>query len=142
MAKVLGSFQEATRVRQSWGSFIDMVVHGSRPIVVKRNRDLFTAISVDLLNEMLEPYELAMVHHLEDDQSVTGALQEIDLVGHAESLDALRLALARDLVDYAKEYWENFDQYRHAPNRRAHLPHVLRVLLQPDVKHVAELIHA
>lgn len=142
MAKVVGPVQEATRVRQSWGSFIDVVVHGSRPIVVKRNRDLFAAISVDLLNEMLEPYELTMVHYLEHDQSVTGALQEIDLVGHAESLEALRLLLAHDLVDYSQEYWENFDQYRHAPNRRAHLPHVLRVLLQPDVEHVMALIHA
>lgn len=142
MTKGAGSFQDSTRVRQNWGSFIDVVVHGSRPIVVKRNRDLFAAISVDLLNEMLEPYALTMVHHREDDHSFTGALQEIDLVGHADSLETLLLVLAHDLIDYAHEYWENFDEYRHAPNRRSHLPHVLRVLLQPDVEHVAALIHA
>jgi len=142
MAEVCSAVQDATRVRQSWGAFIDTVVHGARPVVVKRNRDYFTAVSVDVLREMLEPYTLTMACSTEDDQSVTGALDAVDIVANAQSMEELRLDLVRDLVDYAHEYWDNYEQYRHAPNRRAHLPYILRVLLQPDVEHVAALIHA
>ena len=41
-----------------------------------------------------------------------------------EALDALCL----DLIEYAKEYRDNYDLYSKAPNRKAHLPYVLKIL--------------
>lgn len=142
MARLIGETRDATEVRRNWSAFIDTVVREARPVVVKRNRDVFAAIPLGLLNEVLGSYDLTLIHHVEADRSCTGALEEIDLMGNAPSLTALKMSLARDLIDYAQEYWQNFDLYSRAPNRRSHLPYVLRTLLQPDVAHVASWIHA
>ena len=79
---------------------------------------------------------------MQEDGTVVGSLREVDLVNEAGSLDELRLVMAEDLVDYAKEYMEAFEMYSRAPNRKGHLPSVLNVLIQQDVCRVAELIHA
>lgn len=142
MARVLGTVRDATAVRKHFSAFVDTVVHTSRPTVVKRNRDLFTAISVRMQEELLQPYRLTLRCHREDDDTISGTLMEIDLAANAANAAELKMVIAHDLVEYALEYWENFDLYFHSPNRRAHLPHVLRVLLQPDVDRVAALIDA
>lgn len=142
MARVIAETRDATEVRRNWSAFIDTVVHEARPVVVKRNRDLFAAMPLDLLRGVLESYQLTLTPQREADRSWTGAFEEIDLVGSAPSLAELKESLARDLIDYAQEYWQNFELYSRSPNRRDHLPYVLRVLLQPDVEHVVSWIHA
>lgn len=137
MVSVLNS----TDVRQNWGAFIDDVVRG-RPAVVKRNRDHFAALSVDHMNLLLEPYTFTINFLHEDDGSVTGSLEEIDLVANAPDIEQLKKALAEELVEYAREYMDNIALYYYSPNRRRHLPYVLRVLIQPDAEAVAALLSA
>lgn len=129
----------ASHVRQNFSSFIDGVVR-DRPAVVRRNRDHFAALSVEHIHLVLECYRFTVNVVQEADGSVTGSLHEVDLVANTPDVDQLKAALAADLVDYAKEYMENFAQYFHSSNRRGHLPYVLRVLLQPDVSAVAALL--
>ena len=109
---------------------------------MRRNRDEFAALSIEQLELLLTPYRFQLEYGREKDGSFSGALREIDLVGNASSVEALKEDLAQDLVDYAQEYFANFEFYYHAPNRRGHLPYVLRVLLQEDAHAVAGLIDA
>ncbi len=54
----------------------------------------------------------------------------------------MKQKLAEALVEYAKDYMDNFAMYYHSSNRRAHLPYILTVLAQLDVKGVERLIDA
>lgn len=131
----------ATDVRKNWGGFIDGVVRG-RPEFVKRNRDYIAALSIPQLQTILSAYSFSLEYSQEDDGSFSGSLNEIDLVANAPSLPELKRALAHELVEYANEYMENYALYSQAPNRRGHLPYVLRVLIQPGEEAVAALINA
>lgn len=130
----------STDVRNNWGGFIDEVVR-FRPHFVKRNRDHFVAISAVHLATLLAPFRPHFEYTVEADGSFSGALREIDLVATALNLAALRQALAKELIEYANEYWEDPDYFR-APNRKAHMPYVLHVLIQRDGAAVAGLLDA
>lgn len=142
MGAVLDAVQDATSVRKTWGGFIDGVVHRGRPAVVKRNRDLLAAMSLDVLRQVLAVYTFTIHYRKEDDASYSGSLKEVDLVGNAPTAESLRYALAEELVEYAREYWQEFELYYNSPNRKVHLPYVLHVLIQESADDVAALIHA
>lgn len=131
----------ATDVRNEWGSFIDSVVR-VRPQFVKRNRDLFTAISLEHLDVILTGYRFEMTYEKEDDGSYSGSLDVFDVVANAPTLDELKVALAQEAVEYAREYMEEFRLYYNSRNRRYHAPYVLRVIIQPDINGVVRLIDA
>ncbi len=51
------------------------------------------------------------------DGSITLSLNEIDLVENAGSEQEARTLLAKSILEYANEYYENYEQYSHSPNR-------------------------
>lgn len=131
----------ATDVRKDWGRFIDDVVRDG-PRFVRRNRDSLVAIGTDQLKVILSTHRFHMEAVEEPDGSFSGSVQEIDVVASAPSPEALRNALAHELIDYALIYSERFAFHFNAPNRRSHAPYVLNILLQDDVEAVAALIDA
>ena len=67
---------------------------------------------------------------------------DIDLVvNKADELSARR-ALAQELIEYAQEYFSEFQLYFNSPNRHSHFPYVLKVLIQEDLDGVINLISA
>lgn len=64
----------------------------------------------------------------ESDGSVTLSLDELDMVAHGDNLGSAKKALAEDIVEYAHEYYQEFERYSCAPNRKSHLPYVMKVL--------------
>ncbi len=64
----------------------------------------------------------------EDDGSVTLSLNEIDLVENAENEEKARMELAKSILEYAQEYYENYEQYSQSPNRKSHIPYVFQAL--------------
>lgn len=136
---ILQTLLRATEVRKDFGSFIDGVVR-HRPEFVKRSRDVFAALSIPHLQMLLQPYILHLEYAQENDCSYSGSLRELDLVANAPTLEALRLVLAEELIEYAHEYREDAALYLQAPNRKNHLPYVLHVLIQEDLQGVMGLI--
>ena len=53
--------------------------------------------------------------------------------------DAIRL-LAINLQEYADEYYSEFEYWYSAPNRKAHLPYVLKIFLQSNIKNIVKMI--
>jgi predicted RNase H-like HicB family nuclease len=131
----------ATEVRKNWSEFIDGVIH-SKPSFVRRNHDYLAAMSLEHLQLILSTYRFSMEHEKEEDGTYSGSIEQIDVVENAETVDLLRQKLAEALVEYAQDYMDNFAMYYHSSNRRAHLPYILTVLAQPDVKGVERLIDA
>ena len=131
----------ATDVRKEWGRFIDTVVH-EKPAVVKRNRDFFLSLSVNHLMALLRDISFKAGHFTEDDNSVTVTIENLDLVVNAENMEAAKKALARELMEYAQEYFNEFQLYFYSLNRQPHFPYVLKVLIQKDIQGVMDLISA
>nr|WP_315988407.1 hypothetical protein [Desulforamulus aquiferis] len=46
------------------------------------------------------------------------------------------------MVEYAKEYYDEFQLYFYSLNRQSHFPYVLAVLMQENLDGVIGLIHA
>ena len=131
----------ATEVRKNWSGFIDGVIH-SKPSFVRRNHDYLAAMSLEHLQLILSTYRFSMEYEKEGDGTYSGSIEQIDVVENAETVDLLKQKLAEALVEYAQDYMDNFAMYYHSSNRRAHLPYILTVLAQPDVKGVERLIDA
>lgn len=131
----------ATEVRKEWGMFIDRVIH-DKPELVKRNRDYFLSISLEHTMRLLDGYRFKAETLPENDGSITLALNDIDLVVNAPDLDTAKKELAAELIGYSKDFFKEFKTYYNAPNRNAHFPYVLKVVLMEDVDTIAELIDA
>lgn len=129
----------ATDVRKEWGKFIDDVVHGV-PKVVKRNRDFFLSMSLNHAIALLKGYTFKAQYIKEDNGSITATLDNFDIVVNAPDEVAVHKALAEELVEYAHEYFSQFQLYYHSPNRQPHFPYVLAVLLQDNIDGVMKLI--
>lgn len=138
---LMTAIMNATDVRKNWGGFIDSVVRG-RPELVKRNRDYIAVLSIPHLEIVLSAYHFTLSYDQEEDRSFSGSVNEIDVVANAASLPELKRALAHELVAYANEYMEHYSLYANTPNRKGHLPYVLRVLIQPNEEAVVRLINA
>jgi predicted RNase H-like HicB family nuclease len=133
----------ATEVRANFGQFIDDVVrHG--PQMIKRNRDLVITLSRDCLRESLSIYELTFEYEQDEDGIYAGSIEQIpDIIGDGATLEELRKELAHQLIEYAKDYYSDFDHYHNAPNRRSHINYILRVLLEDEnIESVASMLHA
>jgi uncharacterized protein YbcC (UPF0753/DUF2309 family) len=129
----------ATDVRKEWGSFIDTVVR-LKPQFVKRNRDMFAALSLDHLELILSNYRFTMDYEQEEDGSYSGSLHQVDIVANAENLNSLKTELAKALVEYAHDYIDEFHLYYNSPNRKAHFPYLIHVLIQSDIDNIVKLI--
>ncbi|NLB19007.1 MAG: hypothetical protein GX825_09835 [Syntrophomonadaceae bacterium] len=129
----------ATEVRKEWSTWVDRVVR-EKPLVVKRTHDYFVGISVEHLIKLLEPYKFEMEIDAEDAGSFVASLKGFDLVASGQNEDEARKAVARELLEYAQEYFTEFDLYYRAPNRQEHFPYLLKVLLLNDMGEIESLI--
>lgn len=132
----------ATEVRANFGGFIDTIVR-EKPQAIKRNRDVIMAFSKQQMKELLSVYELTFEYEQDEDGRYAGSVEQIDdIVADAETLEELKYALSRNLVEYAIDYETNYSRYYNSPNRHKHAPYILRVLLEEDIESVARMFHA
>jgi len=122
---------KASDVRREWSRFIDEV-KWVKPALVKRNRDIVSVLSLDLLEFILEEYKLTVEVKKEADGSYTGFLNEIDLMVNTDDIESLELEMANELLEYSEEYMNEFAFYFGSPNRKNHFPYVYRAILASD----------
>lgn len=70
----------------------------------------------------------------EDDGSVTGEIRELDLFANSASKSECMMILLEDMKEYAQDFYREFDLWSSAPNRRKHIPYVLKILSASDDK--------
>jgi len=131
----------ATEVRKDFSRFIDSVVR-DKPMVFKRNRDYIMSLSMQHAAVLLDNYSFQAQFITEDDGSITATLDNFDLVINARDKTSALTGLAEELIDYANDYFNQFQLYFNSPNRKAHFPYVLRILMQDNLEEVKGLINA
>ena len=129
----------ATDARKHWSEIIDGVVR-VKPTFIKRTRDCVVLANEELFAEVLSAYTFSAIRHDEDDGSVTLSLREIDLVENAPTESEAKLMLAKDILDYATDYYNDYAYWSSAPNRKSHIPYVLRAIMLGDIDKIGECI--
>lgn len=131
--------ESATSVRKEWSAACDSIIH-QKPKFVKRTRDRMLFSSFDTMLNILEAYRFTATRLVEDDGSVTLSLNEIDLVENAVDDKSARLALAKSIMEYSQDYYNEYELYSHTPNRKHHIPYVLKALIIDDEKKLGDML--
>ena len=125
--------ENATNVRKEWSSVVDSVMH-DKPKLIKRTRDRMWLSNLETMKEILDIYIFTAEKYTEPDGSVTLSLNEIDLVENAPSEAEARLCMGQAIMEYAMEYYDEYQLYSKAPNRKGHVPYVFKALITDDPK--------
>lgn len=128
-------FLTASEARKGWSQMIDNVVR-EKPQFVKRTRDSILITDFNLMKDILDVYQFTANEYIEDDNTVTLSLNEIDLVENGSSEEEVRMKLAQGILTYAYDYYENYQSWSVSPNRRQHIPYVLKALILRDINQI------
>ncbi len=129
----------ATDVRKDFGRYIDKIVR-SKPIFIKRSRDHFMGISIDMAKELTKDAVFSADKYVEDDGSVTLSLHDFDIVVNGKDESSALDSLIKDLREYALEFYEDIEFWGSDINRKKQFKKILRVLLTDDDEEMKENI--
>ncbi len=130
----------ATIVRKEWSSVCDTVIY-DRPQFVKRTRDEFLMLNMPTLDILLESYSFTAQLFIEEDGSITISLDNMDLVENGINYAEAKMKMGFSILEYANEFYENYKTYSVIPNRKSHIPYILRALAINDAEKIGGLIH-
>ena len=125
----------ATEVRNNWSQVADKVIR-EKPQFIKRTRDYMMLANVSFLEELLSNYSFNADNYTEADGSVTLSLKELDLVENAPTEEEVKLKMAKSILEYAEEFYNEFDYWSKAPNRKAHIPYIFKALILSDIEKI------
>ena len=126
-------------VNGEWGRVIDTAVR-ERPVFIQRTDDSVVMLSLSTLSEMFRrlKFNVSLIH--EDDGSVTGVVEELDLIENAGTENDCVAALMAAMRDYAGDFYGDFSFWASAPNRRSHIPYVIKILSSSDAQLMEDVI--
>jgi hypothetical protein len=130
---------KATDVRKNWSSVTETVVR-EKPQFIKRTRDSMVLADLGLFEDLLSAYGFSANKYVENDGSVTLSLNEIDLVENGKTDKEARLALGQAILEYAVDFYKEFSVWAAAPNRKSHVPYVLRALILDDPTKIGDFV--
>lgn len=129
----------ATDVRKDWSAVVDNTVR-VKPQFFKRTRDYLFMSDLHFMEDLVSGYSYTANRMEEEDGSVTLELNEIDLVENGKDEVEAREKLAKAILEYAEDYYNDFSYWSSAPNRKAHLPYVFKALFIGDAQKIGESI--
>lgn len=83
---------------------------------------------------------LTAERYIEADGSITLSLNEIDIIENGATEWVARHQLGKAILDYANDYYAEFDLWTNAPNRKAHAPYVEKALTINDAEKIGNMI--
>ncbi len=95
---------------------------------------------LEFINELLLGYSFTANKYIEDDGSVTLSLNELDLVENgSDEKDAIN-NLSRAILEYAADFYNEFNVWSVALNRKREIPYVFKALVLDDISKIGECI--
>ena len=129
----------ATDVRKNWSEVCDSAIR-EKPRFIKKTRDYMLLSNMEFINELLAGYSFTANKYIEDDGSVTLSLNELDLVENGtDEKDALN-NLSKAVLEYAADFYNDFNVWSVAPNRKTEIPYVFKALILDDISKIGECI--
>lgn len=129
----------SSEVRKDWSSVLDFVIR-KKPMFIKRTRDRMILCSTEMMTQIVSNVTIVADMYTEKDNSITLSLKAMDIIAHGENLQSAKAALANNIMEYAEEYYQEFELYSRAPNRKDHLPYVIKALVSASPKELEDAI--
>lgn len=129
----------ASEVRKDWSRIIDSVVR-EKPAFIKRTRDYMMLCTTDMIYELVSSIKYVANKYVEDDGTITLSMKSLDITANGDTEAAAKSALVGSLIEYAEEFYEEFELYSKAPNRRSHLPYVVKALTAKTPKDLEDAV--
>ena len=139
MDNIVLNFTSATDVRKEWSLFFDQAVR-EKPVFIKRTRDNAVLSDISFINLLLDMYRFECTKHLEEDGTVTLSTDVMDIVENANTEDEAKAKVAQSILDYAEDFYAEYELWSKAPNRKNHIPYVFKALLLNDTSKIGDLI--
>lgn len=139
MTKTQINVVSATEARKDWSYLLDMVIR-EKPQFIRHTRETVMMVDINLMRTLLEAYTFTATRCIEEDNSVTLSLNEIDLVENGATVNEARQKLAEAIKEYAEDYYNEFHYWSAASNRKHHIPYVLKVLISEDINEIGDSI--
>ena len=130
---------QATTVRKEWSAVCDSVMH-EKPKFIKRTRDKMWFSNLETISEILEAYHFTATKYIEDDGSVTLSLNEIDLIENGKNEQEARYNLAKSILEYSLDYYNEYEIYSHSPNRKKHIPYIFKALIIDNPERIGDML--
>ena len=129
----------ATDVRKNWSEVSESVIR-EKPQFIKKTRDYMMLSNMEFMNVLLSGYQFTAVKYVESDGSVTLSLNEIDLVENADSEEEAIKAMSASILEYAVDFYKDFNFWSSANNKKSEIPYVFKALILDDVAKIGECI--
>ncbi len=129
--------EQATAVRKEWSAACDSVIH-NKPKFIKRTRDRMWFSNLETMEEILKAYKFTAERFIEEDGSITLGLCEIDIIENGADEQEARLKLGNAILEYATDYYNEYELYSHAPNRKHHIPYIFKALIMDNPKQIGD----
>lgn len=111
-----------------------------KPVFVRRSNDDIMILSTKMLQASLRHLKFTVSLFEEDDGSFTGTLEELDLIENAPSKEDCIALLLEAMKEYAHDFYDEFSMWSSAPNRKDHVPYVLKILSSSDSEFMEDII--
>ena len=131
--------EQATAVRKEWSAVCDSVIH-EKPKFIKRTRDKMWFSNLETISEFLEAYCFTAMKYIEDDGTVTLSLNEIDLVENGKDDSEVRVNMGQAILEYASDYYNDYETYSRSPNRKKHIPYIFKALIIDDPEKIGDIL--
>jgi hypothetical protein len=92
------------------------------------------------MEEILSGYSFTAKKFVEEDGTVTLSLNEIDLIENEENEERAKDVLGASILEYATEFYNNYELYSKSTNRKKHIPYIFKALIMDDAKTIGESI--
>ena len=133
-------YQSSTDIRKNFSMAIDKAVH-DRPQFIQRTRDHAVLLGEDFLNAVLANIKFTCnIQHEEDKTIILTNNQISDIIASGKTLDEAKSDMAAQLYDYALEYYTEFGLYSRTPNRKDHVPYVIKLLMTNDLTEIEGML--
>jgi len=131
-----------TEARKLISQILDEAVKGGRPVAVVRDKkDEALFIGRELVRRLLEGYQLHVnITPHEDGKGFTLWVPELKVVADGASAKEARVNLLAAVRSYVRDYFEQFDFYKHLADKLEQHPYVLRLSLARDDGELLEML--
>ena len=129
----------ATDVRKNWSEVSESVIR-EKPKFIKKTRDYMILSNMEFMYEILKGYSFTADKYIEEDGSVTLSLNELDLVENGENEKEAVNILAKSILEYATDFYAEFNLWSSAPNKKCEIPYVFKALILDDIEKIGECI--
>lgn len=131
--------EQATTVRKEWSAVCDSVIH-EKPKFIKRTRDRMWFSNLETISDILQIYQFTVLRYIEDDGSITLSLNEIDIVENGKNEQEVRLNMGKAILEYALDYYNEYEIYSRSPNRKKHIPYIFKALIIDNPEKIGDML--